>query len=81
MISASTIMRKAEDVLSQIEEVADYSRRLKAHDWQFDFSDGAVRRRGKAEHEALIAMQKRIDADFRIWNELAPASFRRNIGR
>lgn len=78
MISASTVMRKAEAALSQIEEVTDYSRRLKAHDWQFEYADdGATWRRGMAERKELNAMQKRLDADLKIWNELAPAQFRK----
>lgn len=59
-------------------ERSTYEAALRKHDWDFDHSDDhSVYTRGRAELKALQEQQRRVDANFRIWDSLAPASHRR----
>lgn len=50
----------------------EYRRLLKAHDWDFGFSeDFSVFRRGQAERMKLIELRAKLDADGEIWNQFA----------
>lgn len=50
----------------------EYRRLLKAHDWDFGFSeDYSVVRRGQAERMKLIELRAKLDPDGEIWNQFA----------
>jgi hypothetical protein len=53
--------------------MTQYIDALKAHDWEFRFSD-AMRtyERGMDEFKALKAAAKELDPDMDIWNTYAP---------
>ena len=55
-----------------------YRAALKAHDWYYPYADnyGAFVK-GKESADRLEMMRKQLDPDYAIWNELAPADFRR----
>lgn len=56
-----------------------YMAKLKAHDWSYEFSDDhTVWQKGFAEQKELLALQRTLDPDFRLWNEYAPTFFRRS---
>lgn len=49
--------------------VASYRALLRRHDWAHEFADDfRAYSRGRAEREHLLAEQKAVDPDFRIWN-------------
>lgn len=56
---------------------AAYVKALQTHDWHFEFSDDpSVYARGRDAFAALKMLQRELDADFALWNEHAPESFR-----
>lgn len=58
-------------------EHEDYIKRLKSHDWYYDYSDDhSVWRRGQAAAGELRSMQKRVDPTGEIWNEHCPPDFK-----
>lgn len=51
----------------------DYIKRLKLHDWWYDYSeDHSVYTKGNEARNELIKLQEEIDADFQIWNQHCP---------
>lgn len=51
----------------------DYIKRLKLHDWWFDYSeDHSVYTKGHEARNELILLQQDIDTDFQIWNQHCP---------
>jgi hypothetical protein len=60
------------------EALNEYRRRLKAHDWSYDYSDDYhVYKRGKEELGWLRGQQKMLDPDYTIWNSFAPYDYQR----
>lgn len=58
--------------------LARYRAMLAEHDWEFEYSDDArVWRLGRLALEQLQFLQREIDQDFTVWNQLAPAAHRR----
>ena len=58
--------------------LALYIEKLKAHDWVFDYTDDhRVWTKGAADRKVLETFRMSIDVDFEVWNEYAPAAFRR----
>lgn len=56
----------------------EYIWALSVHDWDYDYSDDQrAWRRGLAERQALNAAQPKLDPDFTLWNEHAPARYHR----
>ena len=52
------------------EQIDIYRTKLASHDWYYAYSDdGSVYRRGQAQYQELVKMQKVLDADKVIWNE------------
>ena len=50
--------------------VADYRKKLAAHDKYYAYSDdGSVYRRGQAQWQELVRLQKIVDVDKAIWGE------------
>lgn len=55
-----------------------YRTMLREHDWSFEYSDDhRVWRLGRLAQEQLEFLQRELDADFRIWNSIAPERYRR----
>ena len=51
----------------------DYIKRLKLHDWFYEYSDDhSVYTKGNEARTELIKLQEEIDADFQIWNQYCP---------
>tara|TARA_Y100001937_G_C7136366_1_gene340220 strand:+ start:14058 stop:14525 length:468 start_codon:yes stop_codon:yes gene_type:complete len=51
----------------------DYIKRLKLHDWWYDYSDDhSVYTKGNEARNKLIKLQEDIDTDFQIWNQYCP---------
>ena len=51
----------------------DYIKRLKIHDWWYDYSeDHSVYTKGNEARNKLLKLQKDIDTDFQIWNQYCP---------
>lgn len=66
--------------VASAEAQAAYVAALKAHDFQFDYSDDIrVYRRGRDSLLALRDMQERLDPAFQIWNSIAPAQFQVHV--
>lgn len=60
-------------------EMQAYRNGLKGHDWYHNYSDdGDVWRRGLAHRKQLEAMQRILDPQYVVWNEIAPDVFRRS---
>ena len=54
-------------------DMEKYIHRLKYQDWHFEWSDDhRVWRAGKDSYSLLEEMQKKLDPDFKVWNEHAP---------
>lgn len=54
-----------------------YIQRLKTHDWYYDFSDDySAYKRGQASLSELVAMRKKLDPDYAVWNQHAPQNFK-----
>lgn len=50
-----------------------YRAKLAAHDWSFEFSDDPhAYRKGQIELAELLVLQRDIDPDKVVWNELKP---------
>ena len=55
-----------------------YRELLATHDWTYDYSDDySVWARGKGVHEKILGLAKHIDPEFKIYNEYAPADFKK----
>ena len=55
-----------------------YRTMLREHDWSFEYSDDhRVWRLGRLAQEQLEFLQRELDADFAIWNSIAPEGYRR----
>lgn len=51
-------------------DIYEYRTKLAFHDWYYAYSDdGSVYRKGQAQYQELVKMQKVLDADRAIWNE------------
>jgi hypothetical protein len=60
--------------------IALYEKCLIFHDWFSDFScDHSVYRKGRAEKEQIIRMQKLYDEDCTLWNYYAPEEFKKYL--
>lgn len=58
--------------------LARYRAMLAEHDWDFEHCDDArIWRLGRLALEQLQFLQREIDPDFTVWNEIAPAAHRR----
>jgi hypothetical protein len=58
--------------------LARYRAMLVEHDWEFEHSDDQrIWRLGRLALEQLQFLQREIDPDFKIWNEIAPLVYRR----
>lgn len=58
----------------------DYIKRLKLHDWFYDYSDDhSVYTKGNEARNELIKLQEEIDADFQIWNQHCPKEKMRGL--
>lgn len=56
----------------------EYRKLLNEHDWTFEYSDdGRNYRKGLDQRANLLGMQKRLDPDFAIWNEICPPQYRK----
>jgi hypothetical protein len=56
----------------------EYQTALRYHDWDFHCSDCSMTYlRGREERKELEIAQPKLDADFSIWNSVAPANYRR----
>lgn len=61
---------------------AGYRYALKLHDWHFESSyDAHGYNRGVTERNRLEIAARSVDPDYRIWDAIAPAMFRKNIVR
>ena len=55
-----------------------YRTMLREHDWSFEYSDDQrVWRLGRLAQQQLEFLQRELDADFAIWNSIAPEGYRR----
>lgn len=55
-----------------------YIKLLHRHDWHYEYSDNqVVWRTGKEERDEILKMQKEIDIDFKMWNNVCPEQFKR----
>ena len=71
---------KMPPTLAQVKaaRIERYRADLKAHDWAYEWSDdGTVYRRGVTERARLMVDAASLDPDFKVWNEVAPAEYRR----
>ena len=51
-------------------DIYEYRTKLASHDQYYQYSDdGSVFRKGQAEYQVLVKMQKVLDVDKVIWNE------------
>jgi hypothetical protein len=58
------------------DDIAEYRRRLQAHDWSYQYSeDRLVWTAGNTERVELASMQARLDPTGAIWNEYAPKDY------
>ena len=58
----------------------DYIKRLKLHDWWFDYSeDHSVYTKGHEARNELIKLQEEIDVYFQIWNQHCPEEKMRGL--
>jgi hypothetical protein len=56
----------------------EYERKLKWHDWQYEYSDDhAVWRRGTIAQRELEEAARTLDPDYALWNLYAPADKQR----
>lgn len=66
------------DQTPQEQTLDRYRTMLREHDWSFEYSDDhRVWRLGRLAQEQLEFLQRELDADFAIWNSLAPEGYRR----
>lgn len=64
--------------MTRAEHLAAYRAALADHDWNFEFSEARqVVERGRESLKALEEARRLIDQDYLIWNEIAPAEYRR----
>ena len=57
--------------------IQDYVRKLKAHDWSYDYSDDQrVWDKGSSERKEIRRLQQILDPDFDIYNQYAPQGFK-----
>ena len=55
---------------TKLAEEINYRMLLASHDKYYAYSDdGSVYRKGHAEYQALVKLQKVLDVDKSIWNE------------
>lgn len=56
-----------------------YRELLAIHDWRYDYSeDYSVWAKGKSHAGKIMDLQPEIDPEFKIWNEYAPADYKRS---
>ena len=57
-----------------------YIELLKTHDWYYQYSDDhRVWTKYQGHYNSIRYMQKSVDPDYRIWNEIAPSDFKISI--
>ena len=55
-----------------------YRDALATHDWYYDYSDSySTWAAGKSQRDAILSMAANIDPNYKIYNEYAPAEFKR----
>lgn len=58
--------------------IDEYRHLLQDHDWTHERSDDQrAYLKGRREIKVLRKLQKELDPDWTVWNELCPPSFRR----
>lgn len=57
-------------------EMEKYIYQLKQHDWAFEWSDDhRVWRAGNESYKLIREWQKKLDPEFKVWNEHAPEQY------
>lgn len=78
-VSTDPVVPSNPPVVTDAERIATYVRALRAHDWDYEYSDdGSVWRRGRDERAALERMRPELDPDYLVWDAHAPTSYRRS---
>jgi hypothetical protein len=67
------VKAKTPDDLKRDEQIADYRRKLNAHEWHYTHQqDPEAWLRGRNQRIELQKLQADLDPDFTIWAEYAP---------